>query len=137
MDVPYPYLILETFRGPKCDYTNYAKNSLKYGFCNKSFRTVEEYNSNHAQKWGQICCKSVQLVRGSFFRNDLLQIPYFSCLLNYCKKKRKPLGLPRKLLIPAPLYINVLNASPFSIQLYPKFLNFVQKLRGLFSFFSE
>ena len=35
--------------------------------------------SNHAQKWGQICCKSVQLVRGSSFRNDLLQNPYFSC----------------------------------------------------------
>ena len=35
------------------------------------------YNSNHAQKWGQICCKSVQLVRGSSFRNALLQNPYF------------------------------------------------------------
>jgi hypothetical protein len=23
--------------------------------------------SNHAQKWGQLCCKSVQLVRGSSF----------------------------------------------------------------------
>ena len=34
--------------------------------------------SNHAQKWGQICCKSVQLVIGSSFRNDLLQNPYFS-----------------------------------------------------------
>ena len=38
---------------------------------------VAEYNSNHAQKWGQICCKSVQLVRGSSFPNDLLQNPYF------------------------------------------------------------
>ena len=43
---------------------------------------ITEYNSNHAQKWGQICCKSVQLVRGSFFWNDLLQNPYFS---NYPK----------------------------------------------------
>ena len=33
--------------------------------------------SNHAQKLGQICCKCVQLVRGSSFRNDLLQNPYF------------------------------------------------------------
>ena len=33
--------------------------------------------SNHAQKWGQICSKSVQLVRSSPFRNDLLQNPYF------------------------------------------------------------
>ena len=32
---------------------------------------------NHAQKWGQMCCKSVQLVRGSSFRNVLLQNPYF------------------------------------------------------------
>ena len=32
------------------------------------------------QKWGQICCKSVQLVRGSSFRNDLLQHPYFRAL---------------------------------------------------------
>ena len=38
--------------------------------------------SNHAQKWGQICCKSVQLVRVSSFWNDLLQNPYFS---NYFK----------------------------------------------------
>ena len=29
-------------------------------------------------KWWQTCWKSVQLVRGSFFRNDLLQNPYFS-----------------------------------------------------------
>ena len=33
--------------------------------------------SNHAQKCGQICCKSVQLVRVSSFRNDLLQNTYF------------------------------------------------------------
>ena len=39
---------------------------------------IAEYNSNHAQKWGQICCKSVQLVIGSSFWNDLLQNPYFS-----------------------------------------------------------
>ena len=38
---------------------------------------IAEYNSNHAQKWGQICCNSVQLVRGSSFRIDLLQNPYF------------------------------------------------------------
>ena len=64
--------------------------------CNKSFRKDEPptswiflqhicphfwgYNSNHAQKWGQICCKSVQLVRGSSFRTDLSQNSYFSCL---------------------------------------------------------
>ena len=33
---------------------------------------IAEYNSNHTQKWGQICCKSVQLVRGSSFRNDFV-----------------------------------------------------------------
>ena len=39
---------------------------------------IAEYNtSNHAPKWGQIFWKSVQLVRGSSFRNDLLQYPYF------------------------------------------------------------
>ena len=38
---------------------------------------IAEYNSNHSQKWGQICYKSVQLVRVSSFRNDLLQNPYF------------------------------------------------------------
>ena len=61
--------------------------------------------SNHAQKWGQICWKSVQLVRGSSFINDLLQNPYFKkyaflCnptktsksekLLVYLKKKTHP-----------------------------------------------
>ena len=50
---------------------------LKYGFCNKVVF------SNHAQKWGQICCKSVQLVRGSSFRNDLLQNPYFKSADKY------------------------------------------------------
>ena len=42
---------------------------------------IAEYKSNHAQKRGQICYKSVQLVRGSSFRNDLLQNPYFSLML--------------------------------------------------------
>ena len=42
---------------------------------------IADYNSNHAQKWGQICCKCVQLVRGSSFRNDLLQNPYFKQIL--------------------------------------------------------
>ena len=36
--------------------------------------------NNHAQKWGHIWCKSVQLVGGSSFRNDLLQNPYFKCV---------------------------------------------------------
>ena len=39
---------------------------------------------NHAQKWGQICCKSVQLVRGSSFRNGLLQNPYFKFRIWNC-----------------------------------------------------
>ena len=39
---------------------------------------IAEYNNNHAQKWGQVCCKSVQLVRVSSFRKDLLQNPYFN-----------------------------------------------------------
>ena len=34
--------------------------------------------SNHTQKWGQICYKSVQLVRGLSFWNDFLQNPYFN-----------------------------------------------------------
>ena len=33
--------------------------------------------SKPTQKWGQICWKSVQLVRGSSFWNDLLQNPFF------------------------------------------------------------
>ena len=33
---------------------------------------IAEYNSNHAQKWRQICCKGVQPVRVSFFRSDIL-----------------------------------------------------------------
>ena len=76
------------------------KKLLKYGFCNKvtserwnsdqlnTFTTylysllgvIAEYNRNHDQKWGQICFKSVQLVRGWSFQNDLLQNPYFSQL---------------------------------------------------------
>ena len=38
---------------------------------------IAEYTSNHAQKLGQICFKSVQLVRGSSFRSDFLQNSYF------------------------------------------------------------
>ena len=34
-------------------------------------------NSKPIQKWWQICWKSVPLVKGSSFRNDLLQNPYF------------------------------------------------------------
>ena len=37
-----------------------------------TFGVIAEYNSNLAQKWGQICCKSVQLVRVSSFRNDFV-----------------------------------------------------------------
>ena len=52
-------------------------------FVTKSFQKDEtliaEYNSNHAQKWGQICCKSVQLIRVSSFRN------YFSRALSLLK----------------------------------------------------
>ena len=71
---------------------NFYDFYLKYGFCNKvilerwnsdqltTFTTylsslldvIAEYNSNHAQKWGQICCESGQLVRVSFFRNDFV-----------------------------------------------------------------
>ena len=74
---------------------------LKYGFCNKVFSerwnsdqlntfttylsslfgVIAEYNSNHAQKWGQICSKCVQLVRVSFFWSDFLQNPYFNSIL--------------------------------------------------------
>ena len=43
---------------------------------------IAEYNCNHAQKRGQICCKSVQMVRGSSLQNDLLQNLYFNCILN-------------------------------------------------------
>ena len=34
--------------------------------------------SNHSQKWGQICWKSVQLDRVAFFRSDFFQNCYFS-----------------------------------------------------------
>ena len=56
---------------------------LKYGFCNKVVIAI--VFSNHAQKWGQICCKSVQLVRVSSFRNDLLQNSDFSWV-DFCQK---------------------------------------------------
>ena len=92
-------------------------NALKYGFCDKSFQKDEPltswtlfstylssllgviagYNSNHAQKCGQICCKSVQLVRGSSFRNDLLQNPYFKKKHETTvKKSKKPRKDPKK-----------------------------------------
>ena len=41
--------------------------------------------SKPTQKWGQICWKSVQLVRGSSFQDDLLQNPYFSDRENVLK----------------------------------------------------
>ena len=94
----------------KCLCQNQMK-WLKCGFCNNSFRKDEPLTSwtilqhmhlssifgvisivfsNHPQKWGQICCKSVQLVRGSSFRNDLLQNPYFigNSALGYFKIHR-------------------------------------------------
>ena len=40
---------------------------------------IADCNSNHAQKWGQIC---VQLVRVSSFRNNLFQNPYFRIEFN-------------------------------------------------------
>ena len=39
--------------------------------------------SNHAQKWRQICCESVQPARVSFFRSDLFQNWYFSWGLTF------------------------------------------------------
>ena len=39
---------------------------------------IAEYNSNYAQKWEQICWKSVQLDRVAFFRRDFFQNWYFS-----------------------------------------------------------
>ena len=68
-----------------------GRNLLKYEFCNKSFRknepltswtlfsplikTLGERASNFENTYVE---KSVQLVKGSSFRNDLLQNPYFS-----------------------------------------------------------
>ena len=74
------------------NYFMEMKQTLKYGFCNKVISerwNSDELNtfttylssllgvisivfSNHAQKWGQICCKSVQLARISSFRNDFI-----------------------------------------------------------------
>ena len=67
-----------------------GRNLLKYEFCNKSFRknepltswtlfsplikTLGERASNFENTYVE---KSVQLVKGSSFRNDLLQNPYF------------------------------------------------------------
>ena len=70
----------------------FSTDYLKYGFCNKviserwnsdKLNTFTTYLSsllgviaivfrNHAQKWGQICCKSVKLVKVSSFRNDFV-----------------------------------------------------------------
>ena len=53
--------------------------------------------SNHAQKWGQICWKSVQLDRVAFFWSDFLQNWYFSMTFKIQKlhilgKIKLPLG---------------------------------------------
>ena len=51
--------------------------------CNSVELTLLEHVSlhfwawNHAQKWGQICWKSVQLDRVAFFRSDFFQNWYF------------------------------------------------------------
>ena len=42
---------------------------------------IAEYNNNRAQKWGQICWKSVQLSRVAFFQSDFFQNWYFSISL--------------------------------------------------------
>ena len=44
-------------------------------------------NSKPTQKRGQICGKSVQLVRGSSFRNDFLQNPYFKGITYFFRKR--------------------------------------------------
>ena len=58
------------------DETLTSRTLLQY-ICPHFWASVIVF-SNHAQKWGQIYCKSVQPVRGSSFRNDMLQNPYFS-----------------------------------------------------------
>ena len=43
--------------------------------------------SNHAQKWGQICWKSVQLDRVAFFRCDFFQNWYFNNIGFFSNKR--------------------------------------------------
>ena len=64
-----------------CYLYDQTNNCLKYGFFNKVISERWTLLQHHAQKWGQICCKSVQLVKGSSFRNDLLQNPYFRAVI--------------------------------------------------------
>ena len=61
---------------------------------------IKSHFENDTQKGEQICCKSVQLVRGSSFRNDLLQNPYFTkyfviviLILKYSRLRKKFLFL--------------------------------------------
>ena len=44
--------------------------------------------SKPTQKWGQICWKSVQLDRVSFFRSDCFQNWYFRTLFSHCKSEK-------------------------------------------------
>ena len=130
--------------------------SLKYGFCNKviserwnsdelnTFTTylssllgvIAEYNSNHAQKWGQICCKSVQLVRVSSFRNDLLQNPYFSRICIQFFLSRVCLTMCLKFWSELDVWKSMIYKSPFdfctSIFMHGKFILYTSLLKQLY-----
>ena len=64
--------VTKSFRKDETDELNTSTTYLS-----SLLGVIAEYNSNHAEKGGEICC-SVQLVRVSSFRNDLLQNPYFN-----------------------------------------------------------
>ena len=61
---------------------------------------IAEYNTNHAQKWRQMCCESVQPVRVSISEVTFFQNWYFSCAawnvfpINSLGRVSAPLGPP-------------------------------------------
>ena len=73
----------------------------------QSFQKDEPLYNIFVHKWGQICCKSVQVVRGSSFRNDLLQNPYFRTKIDNQKSFQKLIHSKR---YPKPIVHNILNS---------------------------
>ena len=72
-------------------------NTLHTTYLSSLLGVITEYNSNHTQKWGQLCWKSVQLDRVAFFWSDFLQNWYFSMTFKIQKlhilgKIKLPLG---------------------------------------------
>ena len=95
------YYLLGTAKVPILKQCHFRKMKLwrVEHFCTYfafTFCVITEYNSNHAQKWRQNMSKSVQPVRVSFFRNDILSKlvlylpPSFRKPLTYARPDLRP-----------------------------------------------